>query len=134
MIYSAKEVKYRLDSFHSWRARTLGVFGNRHILSHTVASNPFQPFRLQPARILCLWYFPCKNSCHFLLQGIFQTRGSNPCLLCLLYCWQMFTTEPLGKPQEYVQGLLFAFREQSQGMVNELQYAKQSHTTKNCGS
>ena len=25
--------------------------------------------------------------CHFLLQGIFPTRGSNPCLLCLLY-WQ----------------------------------------------
>ena len=26
--------------------------------------------------------------CHFLLQGIFLTRGSNPCLLCLLH-WQV---------------------------------------------
>ena len=25
--------------------------------------------------------------CHFLLQGIFPTQGSNPCLLCLLH-WQ----------------------------------------------
>ena len=25
--------------------------------------------------------------CHFLLQGIFLTQGSNPCLLCLLH-WQ----------------------------------------------
>ena len=26
--------------------------------------------------------------CHALLQGIFPTQGSNPCLLCLLH-WQM---------------------------------------------
>ena len=35
-------------------------------------------------RLLCPWDFPGKNtgvSCHFLLQGIFQTQGSNPCLL-----------------------------------------------------
>ena len=25
--------------------------------------------------------------CHFLIQGIFPTQGSNPCLLCLLH-WQ----------------------------------------------
>ena len=34
---------------------------------------------------------PGKNigvGCHFLLQGIFLTQGSNPCLLCLLH-WQM---------------------------------------------
>ena len=33
---------------------------------------------------------PGKNTgvgCHFLLQGIFLTQGSNPCLLCLLH-WQ----------------------------------------------
>ena len=31
-----------------------------------------------------LWNFPGKNTgvgCHFLLQGIFLTQGSNPCLL-----------------------------------------------------
>ena len=35
--------------------------------------------------------FPGKNTgvgCHFLLQGIFLTQGSNQLLLCLLY-WQV---------------------------------------------
>ena len=43
-----------------------------------------------PARLLCLWNFPGKNTevgCHFLLQGIFLTQGSNLCLLRLLH-WQ----------------------------------------------
>ena len=41
---------------------------------------------------LCAWYFPGKNTragCHFLLQRIFLTQGSNSCLLqCrqILYC------------------------------------------------
>ena len=41
------------------------------------------------AHLLCLWDFPNKNTrvgSHFLLQGIFLTQGSNPCL-CLLH-WQ----------------------------------------------
>ena len=45
---------------------------------------------LQPTRLLCPWDSPGKNTgvgCHFLLQGIFLTQGSNPSLLCLL-CWQ----------------------------------------------
>ena len=45
---------------------------------------------LQPARPLCPWNFPCRNTgviCHFFLQGIFPTQGSNLHLLCLL-CWQ----------------------------------------------
>ena len=36
--------------------------------------------------------FPGKNTgpgCHFLLQRIFPTQGSNPCLLCLLHCRQI---------------------------------------------
>ena len=39
---------------------------------------------LQPTRILCPWNFPGKNTrvgCHFLLQGIFLTQGSNPHVL-----------------------------------------------------
>ena len=35
---------------------------------------------LQPARLLCSWNSPGKNTgvgCHFLLQGIFPTQGSN---------------------------------------------------------
>ena len=42
------------------------------------------PHGLQPTRLLCPWYLPGKNigaGCHFLLQGIFLTQGSNPCLL-----------------------------------------------------
>ena len=38
---------------------------------------------LQPTRLLCLWTSPGKNTgvgCHFLLQGIFPSKGSKPCL------------------------------------------------------
>ena len=38
--------------------------------------------------LLCPWDSPGKNtgvSCHFLLQGIFPTQGSNPYRLCLLH-------------------------------------------------
>ena len=43
-----------------------------------------RPHRWQPTRLLCLWGSPGKNTrvgCHFLLQGIFPTQGSNPGLL-----------------------------------------------------
>ena len=61
-----------------------------HEHSHSVMSNSLQPRGLQSARPICPWNFPGKNAgvgCHFLLQGIFPTQGSNPCLLCLLQ-WQ----------------------------------------------
>ena len=48
-------------------------------------------YGLQPARLLCQWDFPGKNTgvgCHFILQGVFPTQGSNPHLLCLLH-WQV---------------------------------------------
>ena len=38
----------------------------------------------KPARLLCPWDSPGKNTglaCHALLQGIFLTQGSNSCLL-----------------------------------------------------
>ena len=38
------------------------------------------PHGLLPARLLCPWDFPGKNTgvgCHFLLQGIFPTKGLN---------------------------------------------------------
>ena len=40
------------------------------------------------------------SGCNFLLQGIFVTPGSNPCLLCLLH-WQMgsLPLTPPGKPR-----------------------------------
>ena len=48
------------------------------------------PYGLQPARLPHPWDSPGKNpgvGCSALLQGIFPTQGSNPCLLRLLY-WQ----------------------------------------------
>ena len=56
-------------------------------------------FRLWPARLLCPWNFPGKNigmRCHALLQGIFQTQGSNLHLLCLLH-WQAGSLPLVGK-------------------------------------
>ena len=46
----------------------------------------------QPARLLCPWNSLGKNTgvgCQALLQGIFPTQGSNPCLLRLLHCRQI---------------------------------------------
>ena len=50
----------------------------------SVMSDSLQPHGLQPARLLCPWSSPGKNSgvgCHYLLQGIFPTQVSNPGLL-----------------------------------------------------
>ena len=58
------------------------------VLSHSVMSDSLRPHGLCPARLLCPWNFPGKNTgvgCHFLLLGIFPEM--NPCLLCLLH-WQ----------------------------------------------
>ena len=50
-------------------------------VSGSVASDSLQPHRLQPARLLCPWNSPGKNTgvgCRSLHQGIFQTQGLNP--------------------------------------------------------
>ena len=55
---------------------------------HSVVSNPLQPHGLYLTRLLCPWDSPGKYigvGCHALLQGIFLTQGSNPCLLSLLH-------------------------------------------------
>ena len=56
-------------------------------------SDALKPYGLQPARLLCPWDSPGKNSpgvgCHVLLQSIFLIQGFNPCLLHykqILYC------------------------------------------------
>ena len=46
-----------------------------------------QSYKLLPARLLCPWDSPGKNTgmaCHFLLQGIFLAQGSNQHLLHIL--------------------------------------------------
>ena len=58
-------------------------------VSHSVVPDSLQPHGLQPARLLCPWDSPGKNTevgCHFLLWEIFPTQGSNP---GLLQCWQI---------------------------------------------
>ena len=46
--------------------------------------------------------FPGKSTgvgCHFLLQGIFQTQGSNLSLLCCLHCrWILYLLSHWGSP------------------------------------
>ena len=47
-------------------------------------SDSLRPHGLRPTRLLCPWNFPGKNTgvgCHFLLQGIFLTKGLNLGLL-----------------------------------------------------
>ena len=54
----------------------------------SILSDSLWPHGLQTTRLLCPWESPGKNTelgCHFLLQGIFLTQGSNSCLLH----WQM---------------------------------------------
>ena len=59
---------------------------------HSVMSNSLRPHGLQPARLICSWNSPGKNtgvSCHALPHGIFPTQGSNP---DLQHCRQILYT------------------------------------------
>ena len=52
----------------------------------SVMSDSLSPDGLQPTMLLCPWDFPSKNTgvgCYFLLQGMFQTQGSNPHVSCI---------------------------------------------------
>ena len=83
-----------------------------YLLSCSVMSISVQPHELQPVRILCPWDFPGKNTgvgCHFHLQGIFLTQGSNLCLLRLLHSGGFFTDEPSGKTQIWHTTVLIIF-------------------------
>ena len=80
------------------------------VLSCSVMSDSLWSHRLQPARFLCPWNFLGRNTqvgCHFRLQGVFLTQGSNTYLLCLLH-WQMdfFTTVPPWNPIYYINEIL----------------------------
>ena len=60
-----------------------------------------RPHELQPTRVLCPWDFPGKNTgvgCHFLLQGISPTQGSNSGSPALRS--DALPSEPPGKPLE----------------------------------
>ena len=60
------------------------IIGSEVSENRSVVSKSLQSHGLQPARVLCPWYSPGKNTrvCfHFLLQGIFLTQDLNPCPL-----------------------------------------------------
>ena len=59
------------------------------MLSHFHRVRLFATLWTEPAKLLCPWDSLGKNTgvdCHALLQGIFPTQESNPCLLQLLHC------------------------------------------------
>ena len=65
------------------------AYGGRKSVSHSAVSDSLWAHGLLPARLLCLWDSPGKNtgvSCHSLRQGIFLTQGSNS---SLLHCRQI---------------------------------------------
>ena len=60
--------------------------------SFSVVSDSLWSRGPQPARLLCPWDSPGKNTglgCYALLQGSFLTQGLNTCLLHLLHCRQI---------------------------------------------
>ena len=71
-------------------------------VSHSVVSNSLRPHGLQPARLLCPWDSPGKNTgvgSHALLQGIFLNQRSNP---GLLHCrWILNHLSHQGSPSRY---------------------------------
>ena len=87
-------------------------FWNKALLlsfSCWVVTDSLWPHGLQPAKLLCPWDFPGKNTgvgWHFLLQGIFQIPGLNPRLLYwqkqslqMCKCWEITEDELLVSKQ-----------------------------------
>ena len=67
-----------------------GVWRSAELCACSTVSDSLRPHGLYPARLLHPRDFPDKNTgvgCHFLLQEIFLTQGSNTHLLHLLH-WQ----------------------------------------------
>ena len=93
-----------VDTAGEGEARTnwegsIDVYTLTHSQSHSDVSDSLRAHGLQPARLLCPWDFPGKNTgvgCHFLLQGILLTQGWNP---GLLHCQEdSLPSVPPGKP------------------------------------
>ena len=90
------------DPCRSWR--NIYKMPSAMQCSVTQVSNSLWPHGIKPFRLLCAWDSPGKITgagCHFLLQGILLTQGSNSGLLCLLH-WQADSLPlvPPGKPME----------------------------------
>ena len=67
----------------------------------SVVPDSVWPYGLQAPKLICPWDSPGKNrgvGCHFLLQGIFPTQGSNP---GLLYCRQILYRWATGEALQF---------------------------------
>ena len=95
-LYYSGALKHRYIFYYVW------------VFSCSVVSDSLRPhglcmgFPRQDPSLLCSWNFPGKDTgvgCHFFLQGIFLTQGSNSCLWSLLH-WQVDSLPlvPHGKP------------------------------------
>ena len=79
-LLHSEQILYHLSHSHKTLEDITKELGKKK-WSHSVVSDSLQPYGLQPTRILHPWDFPGKSpgvGCHFLLQGILQTQGSNP--------------------------------------------------------
>ena len=88
-----KQVNGRLEVSGLWCELRLCFNSVRAVRS--VVSGALRPHGRQPARPLCPWDFPAKNTgvgCHALLQGIFPTQGLNPSLTSPALAGGFFTT------------------------------------------
>ena len=76
----------------------------------SVMSNYLWPHGLQAARLLCPWDSPAKNTgmgFWAILQGIFPTQQSHPCLLCLLHWLAGATTSATWEVHTYNYFILY---------------------------
>ena len=83
-----------------WQSTPIFLAGESHGKRGLASCSPWggKEYRTQlkhglgPTRLPCLWDCSGKNTgvgCRFFFQGIFQTQGSNPCLLGFLHCQQI---------------------------------------------
>ena len=97
MLVSSIQKVIRLFFFNGGKLQCCGLCCTSTRISHNyihlllfsreVVSDSFVTSGTVAHRLLCPWDFPGKNTgvgCHFLLQGIFPTKGSN----LLLLNWQ----------------------------------------------
>ena len=103
LIRKTNTTAYALNLLFFWIQESLLLFYCfcvRIDLLLLVLSDSFVTPWTVPARLLCPWLLPGKNTevdCHALLQGICPTQGSNPLGVSCL-AGRSFPTEPSGKP------------------------------------
>ena len=97
--------------FHQFSHYLCFVWGS--VLRGSVVSDSLPPHGPQPARLLCPWDFPGKDTavgCHFLLQGIPWPRDRTwvSCVSCTE--GEFFTAEPSGVGRSPLFGVIFMCR------------------------